>query len=452
MKMKHCIRNQGAMASALFLLLAAPVSAQKISHKTLQAAELLFPKRAPFSSAIQGKLPAPNVPQLQRRIHAALQQKAALRIPTGPILLNRADIVDSADEKHFQPAPGYPASPGLLSDHTKVLRQIQQLLEQDPRLLSHAVFLNHYLPVTVPSAFAVKNNQMVLKATKYLLEKIQWLEKRPKQGRPQLQSLTGPDAVLQLAEKLSGEKLILLGEMHYVKSIQNAVQDLVLELHRLQPERRIVVFTEFVDLPEHTAAPSATLDTYFRNLADEPLEKLGDEDLYLRVEYAQPLLAALVRNGVEVYALEDRTLCDLIRREESPLPSEKNTARAIMYRNQTWARVMQRKMAEIRRTDPDALFIVYAGMGHTSWLVPYSMPKFFTKEKPAVVEISPLVPSRMNALAVTWGDRDPYFTPRKETALYYWSGPEARVFGQKTGFDYALILAGRNLRWSADGL
>lgn len=448
--MKHFIRHQGAMASALFLLLAGPVSAQKISQKTLQAAGLLFPTRAPFRSFIQGKIAGPNVPQLQRHIHAALQQKSFVRPPAGPMLATRSVIMDSAKDKQFEPAPGYPASPGLLSEHTKLLRQIRQLLEQDTRLLSHAVFLNHYLPVTVPSAFAVKNNQMVLKATQYLLEKIQWLEKRPKQGRPQLQSLTGPDAVLQLAEKLSGEKMILLGEMHYVKSIQNAVQELVLELHRLQPERRMVVFTEFVDLPEQAAAPSATLDTYFRNLADEPFEKLGDEDLYLRVEYAQPLLAALVRNGVEVYALEDRTLCDLIRREESPLPSEKNTARAIMYRNQTWARVMQRKMAEIRRTDPDALFIVYAGMGHTSWLVPYSMPKFFTKEKPAVVEISPLVPSRMNALAVTWGERDPYFAPRKETALHYWAGPDARAFGRKTGFDYALILAGRNLRWSAE--
>ena len=94
-------------------------------------------------------------------------------------------------------------------------------------------------------------------------------------------------------------------------------------------------------------------------------------------------------------------------------------------------------MAQIRKTDPDALFVVYAGMAHTSWIMPYALPKFFAKEKTSVVEFSVGEPSEINTLCGVWDREHPYF---RKQALFYWQGREARLLGRQTGFDYALIL------------
>ncbi len=446
--MQQTLKKLGVLG--LFVLgLAGAAWAQKDVLSAVKNAKLSLPA---LRKVAPPALPADFAARLQRQTYTALQKKELLRQAIREIFRKQWALYNLSESKNFQTAPGYTASPELLAEHQALLAQIKKILQADPRLFSNPVFGGHYMPVTVPSAFALKNNQIVLAGAKYLIQKIQWLESLPEQGRPYLQSLNGADAVLRLAKKLTGEKMIMLGEMHYINGIQNAVEELVLELHRLQPQRRIVVFTEFVDLPDSAAPLEGNLDTYFRNVKEETLEKLGDEDLYLRVEYAKSLFATLVRNGVDVYALEDRTLCNMITCEESPLLSEKNTARAIMLRNKTWARVIQRKMAEIRRRDPDALFIVYAGMGHTSWAAPYSIPKFFANEKPVVVEISPLTPTRLNTLSVVWGEDDPFFALRKETGLFYWGGPDAKRLGRNVGFDYMLILTGRQLWGNPNGL
>lgn len=431
------------------LLLATTVYAQRNS---VQAARLMLASPQFFPPAIQRRIPPGFSAQLQRKMQEALRKKrelAAMQPLPAQELVQQDVLLKQNIHLHKKLLLPELSLPDM---HDDLLAEIQLLLNTYPRLSSHPVFLGYYLPATVPSSFSVKNNRLVLVGLKHLIQKLHWLEDRPQRGKAEMESQSGAEALFLLAEKLSHEKMVMLGEMHYIPGIQNAVEELVLEIQRLQPGRRIVLFTEFVDLPEHMAPGHATTETYYRRVAQEPLEKLGDEDLYLRVGYAKSLFATLVRNGVDVYPLEDRTLCHMIEREESPLAAEKNSPRAIMLRNQTWARVMERKMADIRRTDPDALFIVYAGMGHTSWVVPYSIPKFFASEQPVVVELSPLAPARMNTLSVVWGDNDPFFTVRKETTLHYWTGSDARLLAQKTGFDYAFVLAGRKLRWKTDGL
>ena len=82
-------------------------------------------------------------------------------------------------------------------------------------------------------------------------------------------------------------------------------------------------------------------------------------------------------------------------------------------------------------------WVAYAGMAHTSWIMPYAMPKFFAKEKTSVVEFSVGEPSEINTLCGVWDREHPYF---RKQALFYWQGREARLLGRQAGFDYALIL------------
>ena len=97
-------------------------------------------------------------------------------------------------------------------------------------------------------------------------------------------------------------------------------------------------------------------------------------------------------------------------------------------------------MKEIRQTDPDALFVVYAGMGHTSWIIPSSLPKFFVPENPAVVEISSEFTSDWNTLYPVWTENSPYLASYSEYSLFFWVGKESRLLAKQTGFDYALVV------------
>ena len=157
--------------------------------------------------------------------------------------------------------------------------------------------------------------------------------------------------------------------------------------------------------------------------------------------YGEKVFARLDKAGVEVYPLEDPVQNKIF---ETELEEKQQLCLfTISSRNKTWARVIENKMTEIRKTDPDALFVVYAGIGHTSWMVPQSLPKFFANEQPVVVEMSDNSLSRYNLLHPVWGREDAVFRLRETTTLLYWNGQYARQLAKQTGFDYALIFTGK---------
>ena len=147
---------------------------------------------------------------------------------------------------------------------------------------------------------------------------------------------------------------------------------------------------------------------------------------------------------MEVYPLEDMTQFKLLWVESN---GKLGALLSMIERNRTWARILENKMADIRQTDPDALFIVYAGQGHTSWLMPYSLPKFFANEHPAVVELSLDGPQTFTSLFTVWGKDDPFFDFLSTPALYYWTGADKRALARNSGFDYNLVIPSRT--WEA---
>ena len=263
-----------------------------------------------------------------------------------------------------------------------------------------------------------------------------WLRARKELGKQRQARFASSHAVEYLSASLAGENLIMLGEIHHFPSVHQAVGDLLLQLKADYPNRRLVLFTEFARLPQVNPASRNTVATYYRRrptglkpstLATEPFP------------YATRLFLRLLKARIEIYPLEDAEQQQVFAGKM--LPEEDTGAFVLTERNKSWARVIEAKMAEIRQADPNALFVVYAGLGHTSWLMPGAMPKFFAAEHPAVVEITQQYPSDFSALRLAWGAQDKFFAPcGSQPVLYYWTGADARLWGKQAGFDYALIV------------
>lgn len=325
------------------------------------------------------------------------------------------------------------------------LREIEKLWAKYDDFLYNWLFDNIYKPMETPTDFAYRNNQIVLQATRHLFAKMTWLKNLRGQGRNEMRTVGGDGAVDELIKKLSGEKLIVIGENHYVTEIQDTVGRILLGLKKRNPGRRVVLFTEFMDLPAAPAkGPVPPLEAYFRRVRAQELASVREADTQNKsvnpAQYATRLFAALAKEKIEIYPLEDRTLENMVIREESVLEGPETSALGTSLRNKTWARVLEGKMAEIRRTDPDALFVVYAGKAHTSWVMPYSLPKFFANEHPAVVEMCDAEPADFSTLFSVWTEDDPFFRIRTTPTLHYWEGPLAGRLGKATGFDYMMIL------------
>lgn len=302
-----------------------------------------------------------------------------------------------------------------------------------------------YEPTLSPTPTSLRNNEMSLFFSERLADKFDWLRARPNQGENDLFTLISSDAIDYLAAVLAREKMIMLGELHHSPYVQNAVGRLVTKLQWQNPGRRIVLFTEFINLPPVDPGSRNTVATYYRRAADAPLRQVrvdGWQDASKTLPYATETFSDLLRRGTEIYPLEDPTQKAVFDNEL--MIEEDNSLFYLTQRNKVWARVIEAKMAEVRRTDPDALFIVYAGAGHTSWLTPFSIPKFFASENPVVAEVTENTPSPYNALYPVWGEDHIIFEPcGASSLLYHWRGDDARLLGRQTGFDYAFVVPGR---------
>ncbi len=323
-----------------------------------------------------------------------------------------------------------------------VLRKINDTWLKNEEFLHSEVLNIASEPFKELSWFAWKNNQLVLSGGTHFFEKAKWLRKRPGQGQDALKSIPyGGEAINQLAKDLAKNNLVFLGEIHFMAPVQQGVAQLLYALREQNPGRRIVLFTEFVDIPgtEIKNTRGDTFFSYYRRPEETPSAPLELEEAQSagRLDYATEMFQYLLEDNFEVYPLEDRTLWRLMKKEEPTLHFSEVSALALVSRNKSWARTMETKMAEIRKTAPDALFVVYAGIAHTSWIMPQSLPKFFANELSTVVEITASYPSGLNTLDVVWSLEHPFFNTK---GLSFWSGPDARLLGRQTGFDYALVV------------
>ena len=324
-----------------------------------------------------------------------------------------------------------------LQDFIRTLQEIQQLKTQYTVFNYDYSFDRKFLHLYQFSPFAIQNNRLVLKTLKNYIRKMEWFNRYPNKGRQQLAKETGKNVIAQLAWRLKDEKMIMLGEYHFIQEFQQAVSELLLALKTQNPGRRIVLFTEFLKMPGGKKLTGRTLETYYQRGKEAPLPQITKQDLRSQT-YARAAFLSLIKERIEIYPLEDIEHFNLLteistKAIDSPLAS--------VSRNKSWARTIEAKMAQIRQTDPDALFVVYGGMGHTSWLSPAALPKFFAKEKPVVVEFSLSNTLYGTTLSNGWSQKEDFFVnPPTEKSFFYWTGENAELFSKNTGFDYLLVI------------
>ena len=315
-------------------------------------------------------------------------------------------------------------------------QQVKHLQQEHFPDLNEIPFETLQKPLQKTELFSLQQNEAAWVATQSMLRKINWLRALPKQGKNLLKKVRGEAALERLAQEASREKLVFLGEKHFCYNAHLVLLKFLDLLKQQNPNRRIVLFSEFLFLPEEGTKNASSLASYYRRVQAGQVPKLTRSEISM-MQYAGLLFHHAVRSGIDVYPLEDPVQYRLLEKE---LPKDGDLMnRAIRARNKTWARVMRAKMAEIRQTNPDALFVVFAGMGHTSWAASGSLPKFFADEKSIVLEVSEEMPSRHNLLYPVWGKTDPFFAPHEELTLYFWTGKNARQLGRQAGFDYALV-------------
>ena len=316
-----------------------------------------------------------------------------------------------------------------------VLQKIEEVKTQEKRWNKIHSFERRFIHSNLYSSFMEQNNKITLFTLQNFIQKMQWLDQYPNQGRDMFAVESGRNIVQRLAERLKNEKMIMLGEYHFVSEIQQAVQELAIALKQQNPSRRVVLFTEFLNLPVCAEPAGLPAQAYYRRanaaeLAPWSYEQINEDT------YARGLFENLLKKQIEVYPLEDRTQYDLLKKASF---NQMNLPLVTASRNKSWVRTIEAKMAQIRKTDPDALFIVYAGKGHVSWLSPYSLPKFFTNEKPVVVQVEIKLHAGINTLANIWGEKDPALQFPNRSALFSWEGKDARELAKNTGFDYLLV-------------
>ena len=90
-----------------------------------------------------------------------------------------------------------------------------------------------------------------------------------------------------------------LGEIHFIKEVQQAVGQLMYALREQNPNRRIVLFTEFIDLPySGNYSSNQSLFSYYRRVENAALQPLSWQD-YLESgeDYAKDLFEVLLKDG-----------------------------------------------------------------------------------------------------------------------------------------------------------
>lgn len=426
----------------LSLSLSAPIYAQNFSHSFIKRTHQTLKQQA--KSGSKAALSTGKKILLHSKTQVFNPSPLRVSAKQGALSFPQANGVWKElwkDPPHFLEEKDFFQDNDPLSDFNITLSRIKALkakynIYHAERSLYHMLeHSEHNTP------FANKNNKLVLQALINHIQRIKWLNSYPHKGRSALQSTAGGNPIIQLAAHLKKEKMIFLGEYHFNPEIQQFVSGLILALKAQNPKRRVVVFTEFLPLTPRKLPDGQTVETYYRHVNQENIPPITGMDIS-SYTYASDTFNQLLKNRVEIYPLEDKQHVKLMAQEydselyELPL--------SVSMRNKTWARIIENKMAQIRQTDPDALFVVYAGLGHVSWIYPYALPKFFAKEKPAAVSLILKQHLKLHFLTNIWGPQDSFFTSPRTNTVFYWGGPDARQLAQHTGFDYMVALPKNN--------
>ena len=313
-----------------------------------------------------------------------------------------------------------------------------------PRLMPASVKIN--LPPRMKFHLKGLSAESAGIISKHLEAKLAWIHKQPNLGKNLLKGIDGLEINYRFYQKLAETDLVFVGEIHGNLPPRVEFANLIKEFKTLHPNRKVVVFAEAAYL-KPAAGESVFPYQYYRRGAEgvEPpidfAEKTNPNARLMADETLKfnEMFSTLSNAGVEIYPVEDAVIA-----QKESAQGTISTVNGLAERNKGFARTMQAQMDKIRLENPNALFIYYGGMAHTSWAMPVSLPKFFAKENPLVVELveEKDADATFSVLPAVWQQGHPAFTKTGSKRLFLWNGnaAQAAAWGQTSGFDCRLII------------
>lgn len=307
----------------------------------------------------------------------------------------------------------------------KVLRaQALGLLLTDWTPQEAKLFLSLYPFLTTDTAFSVENNRTLLKLVPVFKKQISGLSQNRERilGALQMNSF---ESMEQLVREIPPQsQFILLGEVHNRRGIVQQVAALLQAYRRQYPERKIVLFSEFL---------SNRYPALWRPGEIIPADFFAKNPEYTNEVYriTQPL-------GIDVYGLEDLRFTYLRMPAVSGLSfSVANTSlQAMVMRNKSWEKIIRTVMQKTRQKFPDAVFFVYAGNAHTDKSSMASLSFLMQDEKPFSISIRNGFQGGFLGFLL---GKDPAVLAELP-APQVWTWKEGENFSGAVGFDAQLLL------------
>lgn len=177
--------------------------------------------------------------------------------------------------------------------------------------------------------------------------------------------------------------LVYVGEHHDEFRVIEAVEELFRQYHTAYPGRKMIVLTEFADIS--IVGPKAVLDNFHRRDG--------------AVLFYAGVFERLAKQDIFVVGLDDF-------KAVRSVPAGSRVF--VQRRNEQWAQIIR----QWREKEPNALFFVYAGAGHTKYSSYNHMASLLPEEKGQVFTFLPA--KNLNKQGTFWD----YLYPAQGPALW----------------------------------
>ncbi len=249
--------------------------------------------------------------------------------------------------------------PFTLGNHRiKVPPAVLRVHEQDLQISHLEMQLN---PNVYRKAITSRNNARILKSLQQFLKDYETFHAKAPQIAANLDGRVWKGKIPYANYLPKDLNTLYVGEVHDVPGLAEEVADLLAQLPKLYPNRRIYLATEFLPAYEDRAF---SLDNAITDPKEITYLLEGSPRRTSRVLYAA------VKNGISVVGLEEEMgiIREIIRQSNQYPTAEMYedfviSFEGVRFRNRTWAKTLH----ALRQADPDALIVVYAGYGHLGY-------------------------------------------------------------------------------------
>lgn len=239
-------------------------------------------------------------------------------------------------------------------------------------------------PLKAPSASFVRLNKTLEEAVvDNYMKRAFYLSEHPVQYQTEV--LVGKGNYVSYIPEQA--RVVLFGEFHEEPWIVDEVERAVYQYAKAYPEKNVYYASEFVDSQANT-------EPYILSTETDVVQKVRKRPFYRLVT------KRIMRSGVNVVGLENPQISDVVVKQgygkltDNRLGWMAVSPAGMEDRNTHWASIIE----NILSSDPNAVVLVHAGAGHTSYNHPSSLSVKLKHYSPFVIDFTPAVWSHLNPL------------------------------------------------------